>query len=156
MRGQGRSATCRFCCKSPFAPVTKNFPGSRRDFRVKMRGTSSSDDKLADDLGNAIEGRRISDRRSVFLQQENWRRAFWDFFNNICHNRTSRSAANSTFTQAPCREFRRTHHQRYLLRDRERDAANGVGTDNPQLACNRRDARPAPGWSPKPATPHTK
>jgi hypothetical protein len=31
-----------------------------------MRGTSSSDDKLADDLGNAIEGTRISGRRSDF------------------------------------------------------------------------------------------
>src|SRR5262249_17338279 len=41
----GTSGQCRFCCKSPFAPVTKNFPGFRRDFRVNMRGTSSSDDK---------------------------------------------------------------------------------------------------------------
>src|SRR6516164_2894862 len=56
----------RFCCKSLFALVIKNFPGFRRDFRVKMRGTSSSDDKLADDLGNAIEGTRISGRRSDF------------------------------------------------------------------------------------------
>jgi hypothetical protein len=46
--------------------VTKNSPGRRRDVRVKMRGTSSSDDKLADDLGNAIEGTRISARRSDF------------------------------------------------------------------------------------------
>jgi hypothetical protein len=60
------AASCRFCCKSLFALVIKNFPGFRRDFRVKMRGTSSSDDKLADDLGNAIEGTRISGRRSDF------------------------------------------------------------------------------------------
>jgi hypothetical protein len=32
-----------------------------------MWGTSSPDDKLADDLGNAIEGARISDRRSDFF-----------------------------------------------------------------------------------------
>src|SRR5262249_27476043 len=66
-RGHPSSAgKCRFCCKSLFALVIKNFPGFRRDFRVKMRGTSSSDDKLADDLGNAIEGTRISGRRSDF------------------------------------------------------------------------------------------
>jgi hypothetical protein len=47
--------------------VIKNFPGFRRDFRAKMWGTSSPDDKLADDLGNAIEGWRISGRRSDFL-----------------------------------------------------------------------------------------
>jgi hypothetical protein len=43
----------------------------QRDFRVKMWGTSSSDDKLADDFGNAIEGTRIGGRRSDLLQQEN-------------------------------------------------------------------------------------
>jgi hypothetical protein len=58
---------CRFCCKSLFALVIKNFPGFRRDFRAKMWRTSSPDDKLADDLGNAIEGTRISGRRSDFL-----------------------------------------------------------------------------------------
>jgi len=57
----------RYCCKSPFALLIKNFPGRRRDFRVKMWGTSWSDDKLADDLGTAIEGTRISGRRSDFF-----------------------------------------------------------------------------------------
>jgi hypothetical protein len=47
--------------------VIKNFPGFRRDFRAKMWGTSSPNDKLADDLGNAIEGKRISGRRLDFL-----------------------------------------------------------------------------------------
>jgi hypothetical protein len=61
------SALGRYCCKSPFALVIKNFSGLRRDFRLKMWGTSSSDDKLADDLGNAIEGTRIGDRRSDFF-----------------------------------------------------------------------------------------
>jgi hypothetical protein len=66
------SAAGRFCCKSLFALVIKNFPGFRRDFRVKMWGTSSPDDKLTDDLGNAIEGTRISGcRLDFFLQQEN-------------------------------------------------------------------------------------
>jgi hypothetical protein len=32
-----------------------------------MWGTSSPNDKVADDLGNAIEGTRISGRRSDFL-----------------------------------------------------------------------------------------
>jgi hypothetical protein len=36
-------------------------------FRVKMWGTSSPDDKLADDLGNAIEGTRISGCQSDFF-----------------------------------------------------------------------------------------
>ena len=62
-----RQCQCRYCCKSPFALAIKNFPGFRRDFRVKMRGTSSPGDKLADDLGNAIEGTRISGRRSDFF-----------------------------------------------------------------------------------------
>jgi hypothetical protein len=61
---------CRFCCKSLFALVIKNFPGFRRDFRVKMWGTSSPDDELADDLGNAIEGTRISGCRSDFFRTE--------------------------------------------------------------------------------------
>jgi len=54
--GASSSAMCRYCCKNLFAVVIKNFPRFRRDFHVKMWGTSSSDDKLADDLGNAIEG----------------------------------------------------------------------------------------------------
>ena len=64
-------ANGRFCCKSPFALVIKNFPGFRCDFRVKMWGTSSSDDKLADDLGNAIEGKRIGGRRFSFFTAGN-------------------------------------------------------------------------------------
>jgi hypothetical protein len=61
----------RFCCKSPFALAIKNFPGFICDFRVKMWGTSSSDDKLADDLGNAIEGTRIGGRRFSFFTAGN-------------------------------------------------------------------------------------
>jgi hypothetical protein len=49
--------------------VIKNFPGFRRDFRVKMWGTSAPDDKLADDLDNAIESTRIRGRRSDFLTE---------------------------------------------------------------------------------------
>jgi hypothetical protein len=54
----------RFCCKTLFAPVIKNFPGRRRDFRIKMWGASSPDDKLTGDLPNEIETTHISGFRS--------------------------------------------------------------------------------------------
>src|SRR6516164_737070 len=60
----GTSASCRFCCKSLFALLIKNSPGCRRDFRVKMWGTSSPDDKLTGDLGSVIETTQIGGRRS--------------------------------------------------------------------------------------------
>ena len=63
--GHSRSAgSCRYCCKSLFALVIKNSPGCRRDFRVKMWGTSSPDDKITGDLGNVIETTQIGGRRS--------------------------------------------------------------------------------------------
>src|SRR5262249_45120040 len=34
----GTHTSCRFCCKSLFAQVTKNSPGRTRDFRVRMGG----------------------------------------------------------------------------------------------------------------------
>src|SRR5262249_47054416 len=55
---------CRFCCKSLFALLIKNSPGYRRDVRVKMRGTSSPDDKLVSDLAKATEAIKIAARRS--------------------------------------------------------------------------------------------
>src|SRR5580692_4666554 len=58
------SALGRFCCKTLFAPVIKNFPGRRRDFRVKMWGASSPDDKLTGDLPNEIETTHIGGFRS--------------------------------------------------------------------------------------------
>src|SRR6516164_9957602 len=66
-----RSPIGRFCCKSPFGLAIKNFQGFRRDFLVKMWGTSSPNDKLAGDLGTAIEGTRIGGRRSVLLPAGN-------------------------------------------------------------------------------------
>jgi hypothetical protein len=48
-----------------------------------MWGTSLPEEKLAGDLGNAIEATSKGGPRSDFLQQENWRRAIWDFCNNI-------------------------------------------------------------------------
>src|SRR6516225_10919812 len=56
-----------FVANSPFALVIRISFGCTRDFRVKMWGTSLSDDQLADDLGNAIESTRISGRRWIFL-----------------------------------------------------------------------------------------
>jgi hypothetical protein len=41
--------------QSLFALLIKNSFGRRRDFRVKMWGTSSPEDKLTGDLGNVIE-----------------------------------------------------------------------------------------------------
>ena len=76
--GKALCEKCRFCCKSLFALAIKNSFGRRRDFRVKMWGTSSPEDKLTGDLGNVIEATSIGGRRSVFLQQENWRRAICD------------------------------------------------------------------------------
>ena len=58
------AADGRYCCKSLFALVIKNSPGRRRDFRVKMWGTSSPDDKLTGDLGNVIEATQIGGRQS--------------------------------------------------------------------------------------------
>jgi len=44
--------------------LIKNSFGRRRDFRVKMWGTSSPDDKLTGDLRNVIEAIQIGGRRS--------------------------------------------------------------------------------------------
>jgi hypothetical protein len=44
-----------FVAKVFFALAIKNSFGRRRDFRVKMWGTSSPDNKLTGDLGNVIE-----------------------------------------------------------------------------------------------------
>jgi hypothetical protein len=58
-----------------------------------MWGTSLPEDKLAGDLGNVIGATSIGGRRSDFLQQENWRRAIWDFCNNIGTSLQKRCAA---------------------------------------------------------------
>src|SRR5262249_16655451 len=47
-----------------FPPLIKNSPGFKRDFGVKMWGTSSPDDKLAGDFGNVIEATQIGGRQS--------------------------------------------------------------------------------------------
>ena len=50
--------------------VTKNSPGCRREFRVKMWGTSSPDDKLTGDLGNVIEATESGDRQLIRVTAE--------------------------------------------------------------------------------------
>src|SRR6202048_3118678 len=95
----GRLCTrlCRFRCKSLFALVIKISFGCTRDFRVNIWGTSLLKIKLAGDLGNVIGATSIGGRRSdFFLQQENWRGAIWDFYNNIGTQETVSSAARES------------------------------------------------------------
>jgi hypothetical protein len=53
--------------KSLFARAIENSPDRRREFRVKMWGTSSPDDKLTGDLASVIEAISIDDRGSDCL-----------------------------------------------------------------------------------------
>jgi hypothetical protein len=53
------------CCRSLFAVLIKNSPGYRRDFRVKMWGASSPDNKLTGDFGSVIEATQSGDCRLV-------------------------------------------------------------------------------------------
>jgi hypothetical protein len=57
----------RFCCKSLFSLAIKNSFGRRRDFRIKMWGTLSPEDKLTGDLGNVIEATSIGGSSVVFF-----------------------------------------------------------------------------------------
>jgi len=56
-----------FVAKVLFPLAIKNSFGRRRDFRVKMWGTSSPEDKLTGALGNVIEATSIGGRRSDFF-----------------------------------------------------------------------------------------
>jgi hypothetical protein len=56
-----------FVAKVFFAVAIKISFGCTRDFRVKMWGTSSPEDKLAGDLGNVIEATSTGGRRSDFF-----------------------------------------------------------------------------------------
>ena len=55
------SVQCRYRCKSHFASGFKNSTRRGRDFRVKMRGTSSPRVKLTGDFANATGAIRIGD-----------------------------------------------------------------------------------------------
>jgi hypothetical protein len=75
---ENMSHSCRLCCERLF--VIKNSPGCRRDFRVKMWGTSSPGDKLTGDFGNAMEATQIAGRRLVCLVAGNlFTGQFWTF-----------------------------------------------------------------------------
>jgi hypothetical protein len=76
--------------KSLFALVIKNSPGCRRDFRVKMWGTSSPDDKLTGNLGNVIEAALTAVVGRIVFWRENYHRAILDFCNNIGTKRPCR------------------------------------------------------------------
>jgi hypothetical protein len=67
----GESGFGRLCCKSLFALAIKISFGCTRDFRVKLWGTSSPEDKLAGNLGNVIEATSTGGRRWDFLQMKN-------------------------------------------------------------------------------------
>jgi hypothetical protein len=60
----GAVHTWQILLQKSFCTGDQNSPGCRRDFRVKMWGTSSPDDKLTDDLGNVIEAAQIGVRQS--------------------------------------------------------------------------------------------
>jgi hypothetical protein len=66
----GESGIGRFCCKSLSALAIKSSFCCTRDFRVKMWGTSSPEDKLAGDLGNVIEPTSTGVRRWVFSAEK--------------------------------------------------------------------------------------
>src|SRR5262249_22596267 len=89
------SAFGRYCCKSLFALVITIPPGCRRDFRVKMWGTSSPDDKLTGDLGNVIETTQIGGRRSDRLTAGNLSPGN---FGLLQHNRQEADIARQAFS----------------------------------------------------------
>ena len=63
-RAGGRpSGSGRYCCKSLFALLIKNSLGCRRDFRVKMWGTSSPDGKLT-----TLKKRTLSPTAQLFIK----------------------------------------------------------------------------------------
>jgi hypothetical protein len=71
-----------FVAKSLFALAIKNFPGFRRDFCQRC-----GNDKLADELGSAIEGTRISSRRSDVFTEGKLAPGNWDICNNMSTRR---------------------------------------------------------------------
>src|SRR5262249_4279941 len=97
------SAHGRYCCKSPFALVIKNSPGCRRDFRVKMWGTSSPDDELTGDFDNAIEATQIAGRRLVRLVALNLSPCNFGLLQHNLPKADIRAAAKSNAIRSPRR-----------------------------------------------------
>jgi hypothetical protein len=96
-------AVCRFCCKSLFALAIKNSFGRRRDFRVKMWGTSSPEDKFTGDLGNVIESTSIGGRRSDFFTARKLAPGNLGLLQQNLPQPDSCGGANSPFIQSPRR-----------------------------------------------------
>ena len=82
-------------------------PGCRRDFRVKMWGTSSPDDKLTGDLGNVIETTQIGGRRSDRLTAGNLSPGNFGLLQHNLPKPDLRTAANSVAIQSVRRRGRR-------------------------------------------------
>ena len=72
----------------------KNSPGCRRDFHVKMWGTSSPTDKLTGDLGNVIEAAQIGVRRPDRLTTGKSSPGNFGLLQQYLPLATERSAAN--------------------------------------------------------------
>jgi len=96
----------RYCCKSPFALVTKNSPGCRRDFRVQMWVTSSPDYELTGDFGNVIETTQIGGRRLVRLMPGNLSPGNFGLLQHNLPKPDSCTAANSISIRSPRRRGR--------------------------------------------------
>src|SRR5580704_2526467 len=107
MRAFGRhSGFDRFCCKSLFALVMKISFGCTRDFRVKMWGTSSPEDKLAGDLGNVIEATSTGGRRSGFFTAEKLGPGNLGLLQQNRPETDICNAAKSILTRSPHRRWR--------------------------------------------------
>jgi len=89
-----KTAMCRYCCKSLFAQVTKNSPGRRRDFRVKMWGGPH---RLTENSrATSVTCLRLHETATVDpidFWRENRHRAISDFCNKIGQQQTCRDSA---------------------------------------------------------------
>src|ERR1700730_12641951 len=100
------SAHGRFCCKSLFALAIKSSFGRRRDFRVKMWGTSSPEDKLTGDLGNVIEATSIGGRPADFFTAKKLASGNLGLLQQYLPQADSCTAANSISIRSPRRRAR--------------------------------------------------
>ena len=86
-----------FCCKSLFAQVTKNSPGRRRGFRVRMWGGPH---RLTENsCATSVTCLRVHESAAVSridFRRENYHRAISDFCNNIPQSADIIISANQT------------------------------------------------------------
>ena len=114
----------RYCCKSLFALVIKNSPGCRRDFRVKMWGTSSPDDKLTGDLGNVIEATSIGGRRSDFFYSSKIGAGQFGTFSTASTQSRPKPSRNAGLRSGTARGSSFNDGRRMGLKHLNRDSAN--------------------------------